>query len=112
MLVAIVLGGLASIVGTVFGALFMAFQNEIVDAISGLIPSIDILKGYLPTTKGDFEKLRGAVYSVPLIIFIIFAPGGVAGLFRRMSISAPTWWQEARLRVTGWGSVGGRALGR
>jgi branched-chain amino acid transport system permease protein len=109
MLVAIVLGGLASIVGTVFGALFMAFQNEIVDAISGLIPSIDILKGYLPTTKSDFERLRGAVYSVPLIIFIIFAPGGLAGLVRQVGNSAPTWWQGARLRVTGWASLVGLA---
>ena len=112
MLVAIVLGGLASIVGTVFGALFMAFQNEIVDAISGLIPSIDILKGYLPTTKSDFERLRGAVYSVPLIIFIIFAPGGLAGLVRQVGNSAPTWWQGARLRVTGWASLVGLATPR
>src|SRR3972149_4136702 len=111
MLVAIVLGGLASIVGTVFGALFMAFQNEIVDAISGLIPSIDILKGYLPTTKSDFERLRVAVYSVPLIIFIIFAPGGLAGLVRQVGNSAPTWWQGARLRVTGWASLAGLAGG-
>ena len=115
MLVAIVLGGLASILGTVVGALFMAFQNEIVDAVSSLItriPSMDALEGYVPTTKSDFEKLRGAVYSVPLIIFIIFAPGGVAGLIRQMSGSAPTWWQGARLRVTGWGSMAGLMLAR
>lgn len=112
MLVAIVLGGLASIVGTVFGALFMAFQNEIVDGVSGLItriPTADALKGYVPTTKSDFERLRGAVYSIPLIIFIIFAPGGLAGLIRQIGNSAPTWWQEARLRVTGWVSLVGLA---
>jgi branched-chain amino acid transport system permease protein len=109
MLVAIVLGGLASITGTVVGALFMAFQNEIVDAVSGLIPSIGAFEGYLPTTKSDFEKLRGAVYSVPLIIFIIFAPGGVAGLIRQMSSSAPGWWQGARLRATGLRSMAGLA---
>jgi branched-chain amino acid transport system permease protein len=112
MLVAVVLGGLASIMGTVFGALFMAFQNEIVDAVSGLftrIPSTDALKGYIPTTKSDFERLRGAVYSVPLIIFIIFAPGGLAGLVHQIGNSAPTWWQGARLRVTGWASLVGLA---
>jgi branched-chain amino acid transport system permease protein len=115
MLVAVVLGGLASIVGTVFGALFMAFQNEIVDAVSGLItriPTADALKGYIPTTKSDFERLRGAVYSVPLIIFIIFAPGGLAGLVRQVGNSAPTWWQGARLRVTGWASLVGLAAPR
>ena len=108
MVVAIVLGGLASITGTVFGALFMAFQNEIVDALSGLIrriPSLSALEGYIPTTASDFEKLRGAAYSIPLIIFIIFAPGGVAGLIRQVGNSAPTWWQQWRLRVTGWASV-------
>jgi branched-chain amino acid transport system permease protein len=112
MLVAIVLGGLASIPGTVFGALFMAFQNEIVDAVSGLIPSIGFLEGYLPTTESDFERLRGAAYSIPLIIFIIFAPGGVAGLVRRVSGTAPTWWQEGRLRVTGWATIVSLALAR
>jgi branched-chain amino acid transport system permease protein len=115
MLVAVVLGGLASILGTVFGALFMAFQNEIVDGVSGLItrvPSIGALQGYIPTTKGDFEKLRGAIYSIPLIIFIIFAPGGLAGLIRQVGGSAPNWWQQARLRGTGWVSTAGLALAR
>jgi branched-chain amino acid transport system permease protein len=108
MVVAIVLGGLASITGTVFAALFMAFQNEIVDALSRLIrqiPSLSALEGYIPTTANDFEKLRGAVYSIPLMIFIIFAPGGVAGLIRQVGSSAPTWWQEWRSRVTGWASA-------
>lgn len=112
MLVAIVLGGLASIVGTVFGALFMAFQNEIVDALSGLIPSIGILEGYLPATESDFERLRGAVYSIPLIALIIFAPGGLAGLVRQVSRAAPTWWQEGRLRVTGLRTIVTLALAR
>jgi branched-chain amino acid transport system permease protein len=108
MVVAIVLGGLASISGTVFAALFMAFQNEIVDALSRLIreiPSLSVLQGYIPTTANDFEKLRGAVYSIPLMIFIIFAPGGVAGLIRQVGGSAPTWWQEWRSRAAGWASV-------
>ena len=108
MVVAIVLGGLASITGTVFAALFMAFQNEIVDALSGLIrriPSLGALEGYIPTTASDFEKLRGAVYSIPLIIFIIFAPGGVAGLIRQVGGAAPTWWQGWRSRLTGWAGV-------
>jgi branched-chain amino acid transport system permease protein len=108
MVVAVVLGGLASIMGTVFGALFMAFQNEIVDALSGLvrrIPSLSILEGYVPTTANDFEKLRGAVYSIPLMIFIIFAPGGVAGLIHHVGGSFPTWWQNLRTRLTGWAGV-------
>jgi hypothetical protein len=86
----------------------MAFQNEIVDALSRLIreiPSLSVLQGYIPTTANDFEKLRGAVYSIPLMIFIIFAPGGVAGLIRQVGGSAPTWWQEWRSRAAGWASV-------
>jgi branched-chain amino acid transport system permease protein len=108
MVVAIVLGGLASIMGTVFGAFFMAFQNELVDALSRLvrqIPSLSILKGYVPTTANDFEKLRGAVYSIPLIIFIIFAPGGLAGLVHQVGGSLPTWRQDFRPRLTRWAGV-------
>ena len=108
MVVAVVLGGLASIMGTVFAALFMAFQNELVDALSRLIrqiPSLSILEGYVPTTKNDFEKLRGAIYSIPLIVFIIFAPGGLAGLIHQIGDSAPTWWQGWRSRASGWAST-------
>jgi branched-chain amino acid transport system permease protein len=108
MVVAIVLGGLASITGTVFAALFMAFQNEIVDGLSRLIreiPSLSALQGYVPTTASDFEKLRGAVYSIPLMILIIFAPGGVAGLIQQLGGAMPTWWQGWRSRVTGWAGV-------
>jgi hypothetical protein len=39
------------------------------------------------------------------MIFIIFAPGGVAGLIRQVGSSGPTWWQEWRSRVGGWSSV-------
>jgi len=112
MLVAVVLGGMASIIGTVFGALFMAFQNEMVDAFSGLIPSVGFLEGYLPTTESDFQRLRGAFYSIPLIIFIIFAPGGVAGLIRQVGGAAPTWWQAGRLRVTGLAALAGQVRAR
>ena len=108
MVVAVVLGGLASIAGTVFAAFFMAFQNELVDSLSGLIvkiPSLSVLEGYLPTTAADFEKLRGAAYSIPLMIFIIFAPGGVAGLIRQASYSAPKWRSEWGARLTRWASA-------
>ena len=108
MVVAVVLGGLSSIMGTVFGAFFMAFQNELVDALSRLvrqIPSLSILEGYVPTTANDFEKLRGAVYSIPLIIFIIFAPGGLAGLVHHVGDSLPTWRQDLRPRLTRWAGV-------
>ncbi len=103
MVVAVVLGGLASIAGTVFAAFFMAFQNELVDSLSGLIvkiPSLSALQGYIPTTAADFEKLRGAAYSIPLMIFIIFAPGGVAGLIRQASYSAPKWRTVWGARLT------------
>jgi hypothetical protein len=66
---------------------------------------LSILQGYVPTTANDFEKLRGAVYSIPLIIFIIFAPGGLAGLVQQVGGSFPTWRQNVKTRLTSWAGV-------
>jgi len=61
-LAAIVVGGLATVSGAVFGALFIV---------------------YVPVYAGDVnEALTGVIYGATLIIFIYLLPGGIAGLGR------------------------------
>lgn len=68
LLVGVVVGGLASISGAVYGALFIQFVPNLADAVSKAAPS--------------------AVYGIVLILFVYLMPRGVAGLVRRISTSA------------------------
>ena len=61
-LIGIVIGGLASIPGAIFGALFIQFVPNIADEISKAAP--------------------WAIFGVFLLFFSYVAPGGVAGAFR------------------------------
>ncbi len=65
-LVGIVVGGLASMVGTFFGAIFIEFVPNIADQLSKAAPQ--------------------AIYGAMLIVFIYFMPAGVAGLFRVLGV--------------------------
>ncbi len=62
-LVGIVIGGLASISGAIYGALFIQFVPNIADEISKAAP--------------------WAIYGVFLIAFMYVMPDGVAGFLRR-----------------------------
>jgi branched-chain amino acid transport system permease protein len=75
MLIMIVLGGLASIVGTVFAAIIMSLRLDIVDWIIRIIPQGDRL---------GVDASRGAIFGILLIISIIFTPRGVAGNIEKM----------------------------
>jgi len=73
MLVMVVLGGLASIVGSIFAALIMTARIDLTDFIVSLVPFGD---------KIGIESSRGAIFGLLLILSIIFTPRGVAGSIR------------------------------
>ena len=76
-LVGIVVGGLASIWGVLFGALFIEFVPNYADQLSDLF--------------GESAKaLPGAIYGVLLIALMAAMPTGAAGAFRR---AAPLIWR-------------------
>ena len=62
--VGMVVGGVASIAGSLFGGLFILFVPNIAEAISKAAP--------------------GVIYGVILILFLFLLPGGFAGLLRRL----------------------------
>ncbi|MEO5672562.1 MAG: branched-chain amino acid ABC transporter permease, partial [Ramlibacter sp.] len=64
LLVGVVVGGLASISGAIYGALFIQFVPNLADDISKAAP--------------------WAIYGVFLIAFMYLMPSGVAGLIRRL----------------------------
>lgn len=71
-LIGIVIGGLASISGVIFGALFIQFVPNIADQISKAAP--------------------WAVYGVFLLLFVFLAPRGVAGFVQLL-------WERAINRI-------------
>ena len=68
-LVMIVVGGLGSVHGAVFGAIFITTLPEL----------IALSKGYLPPFIGEQAGLRAAVYGLILLLFIRFEPLGIYG---------------------------------
>jgi branched-chain amino acid transport system permease protein len=75
-LVAVVIGGLGSILGAILAAAFFTFQTGVITRLTEVIPAVD--------------KLRWAVYGVVLIIVMIFLPTGAAGLVRQVA-SGEAW---------------------
>jgi len=65
LLVAVVIGGLGSMLGSVFGALFLTFQAE----------TISMLTHWLPHT----DNLGGLLFGLLLILTAIALPEGIAG---------------------------------
>ncbi|MGA2286000.1 MAG: branched-chain amino acid ABC transporter permease [Dehalococcoidia bacterium] len=75
LLVMIVLGGLASITGTIFAALILTFRVDITDFFVNHIPY---------GSRIGIDPLRGAVFGVLLIISIIFTPRGISGNIEKL----------------------------
>ena len=88
-LVAIVIGGLGSVLGSIFAALFLTFQAEAISELSSVIPG-----------AGD---LRNVLFGAALVAAIILFPQGVAGFVQR-----PRIWSPGRA----WTSWRGRWLSR
>ncbi len=71
-LVGVVIGGLASIGGVIFGALFIEFVPNYADQLTVYFGE-------------NAKALPGAVYGVMMILMMAAAPMGVAGLIRSMT---------------------------
>jgi branched-chain amino acid transport system permease protein len=75
MLVMVVLGGLGSILGSIFAAAIMAWRVELVNEIVKLIPRGQEIR---------IDALRGAIYGGLLVFAVIMGPWGLAGAVRRL----------------------------
>ena len=74
-LVAIAIGGLGTILGSVIGAIFLTFQVEGISILADVIPGV-----------GD---LRNVIFGGFLIVVIILFPRGIAGFIQRKTARAP-----------------------
>jgi branched-chain amino acid transport system permease protein len=70
----VVVGGVASILGSIIGAVFMTILPEV----------IRIVKDYLPKVLLQQQGLEAIIYGAILILFISFEPGGLFGRWLRI----------------------------
>ncbi len=76
LLMMVVVGGLGTIHGAIFGAIFV-----------GLLPQgIAIAKDYLPPVIGEFPGLEPGLFGILLVLFIIFEPQGLYGRWMKFKL--------------------------
>jgi branched-chain amino acid transport system permease protein len=73
---AIIVGGIASVWGSILGAAFVFGLPLVIDQFS-LLP---VGSSSVGLTSGDLNAL---IYGLLIIVFLLFEPGGVVGLVRR-----------------------------
>jgi branched-chain amino acid transport system permease protein len=83
----IIIGGLGSIPGSVFGTIFIITLSEI------LSHSTDFLMNISPSIGGaiTIAPLREFVYGLAIVLFIIFEPKGLAEVWRIIRSSFRLW---------------------
>ncbi len=69
LLMMVVVGGLGSLKGAVYGAVFLGLLD----------PAIAILKDYLPKEIAGQTGLQLTVFGVILVVFVLYEPLGIAG---------------------------------
>jgi branched-chain amino acid transport system permease protein len=74
LLLMIVVGGLGSIAGAIFGAIFVS-----------LLPvAISILRDVLPGVVGEQAGLEPMLFGLIIVIFVIFEPEGINGRWKKL----------------------------
>ena len=81
----IIVGGLGSIIGTIFGVIFMTILPELLTTISLL------LKDTFGQITTLLSAIKGLVFAVTIILFLIFEPEGLAEIWRRIKAYWKLW---------------------
>lgn len=81
----IIVGGLGSIAGAVYGAIFMgllpALLTELVDALSASVPALN----------EQLPAIKNAVFGIAIIVFLLVEPRGLDRIWTRMKDYIRFW---------------------
>jgi branched-chain amino acid transport system permease protein len=83
----IIIGGLGSIPGSVFGAVFIVLLNETLTHITDILMNLGTSVGAAIT----IAPLKEFVFGLAIVIFIIFEPKGIAEVWRIVRSSFKLW---------------------
>jgi len=73
----IIIGGMGSIIGSIFGATFLTLLPEL------LRSATTALSGDFPALVGKLAPLKEMVFGLLVIVFLIFEPHGLAAIWKR-----------------------------
>jgi branched-chain amino acid transport system permease protein len=83
----IIIGGLGSIPGSVFGAVFIVSLNEILSNITQYLMNVGASTGVAIT----IAPLREFVFGLAIVLFILFEPKGLAEVWRIIRSNFRLW---------------------
>jgi branched-chain amino acid transport system permease protein len=83
----IIIGGLGSIPGSVFGAIFITVLNELLSNATEFFMNI----GSLSKIALQIAPLREFIFGLAIVLFIIFEPRGLAEVWRIIRSSFRLW---------------------
>jgi branched-chain amino acid transport system permease protein len=83
----IIIGGLGSVPGSVFGAIFIVFLNEVLSHATEIVMNMGNSVGAAIT----IAPLREFVYGLTIVLFIIFEPKGIAEVWRIVRSNFRLW---------------------
>ena len=83
----IIIGGLGSIPGAVFGAVFITALNEILSGATEFFMNM----GPLSKIALQIAPLREFIFGLAIVLFIIFEPRGLAEIWRIVKSSFKLW---------------------
>ena len=81
----IIIGGLGSVMGAVYGAFFMTLLPIVLRNLA------DLLKGFFPDIEMIFNGFRQLIFGGTIILFLIFEPVGLAKIWRNLKDYARLW---------------------
>jgi branched-chain amino acid transport system permease protein len=83
----VIIGGLGSISGSIYGAVFITLLNEVLRFMTGILMNSGII-----TASGlNMAPLREFVFGLAIVMFILFEPRGLAEIWRIIRSSFRLW---------------------
>jgi len=81
----VIVGGMGSILGSIFGAIFMTLTPELLNVLSAA------LRNMVPAIGMLFIPMKAVVFGALIVLFLIFEPRGLAEIWRRIKAFFLLW---------------------
>jgi len=81
----IIIGGLGSVMGSIYGAVFMTLLPIVLRTIA------EALSSFFPDIENIFLGLREAIFGATLVLFLVFEPEGLAKMWRNVKDYFRLW---------------------
>ena len=81
----VIVGGLGSVLGSIFGAVFMVLVPEVLNILSSALSQM------IPTIGQLFIPMKDVIFGALIVLFLIFEPLGLAEIWRRIKTFFLLW---------------------